>query len=77
MPTYRHRDAWGHADEITVIEDEAMVEIDEDGEQLASFKFIDSNTVKAHPRIMDILLEEAERLWSIDEVLKGLGDGAA
>jgi hypothetical protein len=39
------------------------------------FEFIDSHTVKAHPFIIDALLEDAERLWTMDEVLQQLDGG--
>ena len=38
---------------------------------MPDFCFIDRNTVRAHPKIIDLLLEadEAERVWSIEEIL--------
>jgi hypothetical protein len=73
MPLYRHPEATGRLDEITVIEDPDMVEADESGALRPSFAFIDRLTIRAHPAIMDALVESSERLWSLDEVLAGLG----
>ena len=72
MPQYRYKDAQGDADEITVIEDKSMFSKDVKGNWAPGFEFIDSRTVKAHPFIIDALLEDAERLWSMDEVLSEL-----
>ena len=72
MPLYRHSDARGQPDEITVIEDANMVEEDPSGSLRPTFAFIDPFTVRAHPLIIDSLLEEAERLWSLDELLSEL-----
>jgi len=76
MPLYRDPEATGRLDEITVIEDPGMVEVDETGALRPSFAFIDSFTVRAHPVIIDSLLEGAERLWSLDELLGDLEQGA-
>ncbi|MEW6753244.1 MAG: hypothetical protein AB1505_20030 [Candidatus Latescibacterota bacterium] len=73
MPFYRHREATGRADEVIVIEDATMVERDEDGVLRPTFAFVDDNTVRAHPVIIDSLLENAERLWSLEELLQSLG----
>ena len=72
MPLYRDPEATGQLDEITVIEDPSMVETAEDGTMRPTFKFIDSYTVRAHPVIIDSLLEDAERLWTLDELLPDL-----
>ena len=72
MPHYRYRDAQGQSDEITVIEDKGMYLKDGEGNWSPGFEFIDTHTVKAHPFIIEVLLEDAERLWSMDEVLKVL-----
>ena len=72
MPQYRYKDALGESDEITVIEDKGMYQTDVNGNWSPGFEFIDCRTVKAHPFIIDGLLEDAERLWSMDDVLKGL-----
>ena len=69
MPQYRYKDAQGEADEITVIEDKSMFTKDNKGNWAPGFEFIDTRTVKAHPFIIEALLEDAERLWSMDEVL--------
>jgi hypothetical protein len=69
MPLYRHPGATGRLDEITVIEDPDMVEADESGALRPSYAFIDRLTVKAHPLIMDALVQGSERLWSVNEVL--------
>ena len=72
MPLYRDPEATGRLDEITVIEDPGMVEQDESGAMRPTFAFIDSFTVRAHPVIIDSLLEGAERLWSMEELLNNI-----
>jgi len=72
MPQYKYKDAQGDADEITVIEDKSMFSKDSKGNWAPGFEFIDSRTVKAHPFIIEALLEDAERLWTMDEVLAEL-----
>jgi hypothetical protein len=72
MPHYRYRDAQGQSDEITVIEDKAMYVKDGEGNWAPGFEFVDTQTVKAHPFIIQALLEDAERLWSTEEVLAEL-----
>ncbi len=72
MPLYRDPDATGRLDEITVIEDPGMVEKDESGAMRPTFAFIDSFTVRAHPVIIDSLLKDAERLWTLEELLADL-----
>jgi hypothetical protein len=74
MAYYRDKSPWGNNEEIVVIEDLNMVVPDGEGNQLPDFCFIDRNTVRAHPKIIDLLLDadEAERVWSMDEVLDEL-----
>ena len=73
MPLYRHPEATGEPNEITVIEDrEVFVEDKETGAIRPGFEFIDSHTIKAHPLIVEALIVDAERLWTMDEVLAGL-----
>ena len=64
MPLYRHAEASGAPDEILVIEDRGML-----GQDQPSFEFIDSHTIKAHPLIVEALIADAERLWTLEEVL--------
>ena len=64
MPLYRHVEASGAPDEILVIEDRGMLGRDQPG-----FEFIDSHTIKAHPLIVEALIADAERLWTLEEVL--------
>lgn len=64
MPLYRHPDASGAPNEITVIEDRGML-----GRDRPSFEFIDSHTVKAHPFIIEALIADSERLWTLGEIL--------
>jgi hypothetical protein len=75
MPQFRYKEAQGSADEITVIEDKGMFVKDGKGNWSPGFEFIDSHTVKAHPFIIDALLEDSERLWTMDEVLQQLDGG--
>ena len=49
---------------------------DADGHWSPGFEFVDSHTVRAHPFIIDALLVDAERLWTMDEVLDVLKDTA-
>lgn len=72
MPHYRDKDADGRHDEIIVIEDKSMVRVDEEGNQRVDFAMIDEHTIRAHPMIIDVLLENAERLWTLDEVLRAI-----
>ncbi len=72
MPQYRHLEATGRIDEITVIEDAGMVAENEDGTVRPDFAFIDAYTVRAHPRIIDLLVNQSERLWTLDELLESV-----
>ena len=73
MPLYRHLEASGEPGEITVIEDREMfVQDKETGDIRPRFQFIDSHTIKAHPLIIEALILDAERLWTIDEVLAAI-----
>ena len=73
MPPYRHSEASGEPDEITVIEDREMfVQDKETGAIRPRFEFIDSHTIKAHPLIIEALIVDAERLWTMDEVLAAI-----
>ena len=72
MPLYRHPDATGREDELVVIEDPNMFEPDESGVMRPTYTFIDEQTVRAHPAIVQSLLEGAERLWTMDELLDNL-----
>ena len=73
MPLYRHPEASGDPNEITVIEDRGMFTQDEEtGARQPGFEFIDSQTIKAHPLIVEALIIDAERLWTMDEILTGL-----
>ena len=69
MPHYRHRDATGAPGGITVIEDKGLSFKDSKGARSPGFEFIDSQTVRAHPLIIDFLLVGAERLWTMDELI--------
>ena len=64
MPLYRHAEASGAPDEILVIEDRGMI-----GQNQPSFEFIDSHTIKAHPLIVEALIADAERMWTLEEIL--------
>jgi|GEM_PF-472216 hypothetical protein len=72
MPHFRDKEARGQHNEITVIEDANLVTIDEEGNKRAGFAKIDEYTFRAHPAIMDALLEDAERLWTLEEVLQDI-----
>lgn len=76
MSNYRYTGATGGPDEITVIEDKGMFVKDGEGNWSPGFQFIDSRTVKAHPFIIEALIQDSERLWSIDEVLAELESGS-
>lgn len=64
MPLYRYPDALGTPDEILVIEDREMLRRDQ-----PDFEFIDAYTIKAHPLIIEILIANSERLWTLEEIL--------
>ena len=74
MDQFPHHETAILPTDITVIEDAAMVTQDEDGNALASYKFIDRYTIRAHPLIVDALLEdeETERVWTMNQILSGL-----
>ena len=69
MSMYRHPEACGRRDEITVIEDCQMFVEDAAGLPRPIFNFIDPFTIKAHPLIIQELLNDCERVWTLDEVL--------
>jgi len=71
MPTYRYKDANGSDEDIMVIEDKSMFVRDRDGSWAPGFEFIDAHTVRAHPYVIDTLLLDAERLWTLEEILAG------
>lgn len=64
MPLYRHAEASGGPDDILVIEDWGML-----GRGQPDFEFIDSRTIKAHPLIIEALIADSERLWTLEEIL--------
>ena len=68
MTHYRYKDANGDPGEITVIEDKSMFLKDSKGGWGPGFEFVDGHTVRAHPFIVDVLLVDAERLWTLDEL---------
>ena len=74
MDQFPNSEATAAPTDITVIEDAAMVTQDDDGNALASFEFIDRYTVRAHPLIVDALLEdeETERVWTMNQILESL-----
>ena len=74
MPHYRHIESTGRADEITVIEDPGMVTESADGTVRPDYAFIDPHTIRAHPRIIDALINQSERLWTLDELLNVLDE---
>lgn len=51
-----------------------MVTRDEEGNALASYKFVDRYTIRAHPLIVDALLEdeETEQVWTMNQILSSL-----
>ena len=75
MPCYRDKDAQGRPDDLLVIEDAKMVVRDENGYWRPSFGYVDENTIRAHPLIIDVLLEDAEPMWSLEEILAEVRDG--
>ena len=64
MPLYRHAEASGGPDDILVIEDWGML-----GQDEPSFEFVDARTIKAHPLIIEALIADSERLWTLEEIL--------
>ena len=74
MAFYREKSPHSPAEDIMVIEDSNMCRVDENGNDIPDFEFIDDQTVRAHPLIIDLLLEaeEAERIWTMDEMLAEL-----
>ncbi|OJI06385.1 hypothetical protein BK004_03910 [bacterium CG10_46_32] len=69
MPQYRYKDLHGNQEEYVFIEDKSMFSKDNKGNWYPGFEFIDSRTVKAHPLIIDTLLLDAERLWTLEELV--------
>ena len=64
--------------DITVIEDPTMVLMDTAEARQPGYTFVDAYTVRAHPTIVDVLLlrEEAERLWTIEEIMASVHPSA-
>ncbi|MBI1961650.1 MAG: hypothetical protein HYS45_03030 [Parcubacteria group bacterium] len=58
--------------EVVVTEDHAMFVKDRDGNWTPGFEYTGAHTVKAHPFIIDALLEDVERILTLDEVLAAL-----
>ncbi len=76
MPIYCDKDALGRPDDVFVIEDATMVMRDESGDWYASFQYVDENVIRAHPLIIDVLMENTEPVWSLEEILgKGAVEG--
>ena len=73
MPQYRHIESTGRADEVTVIEAQGMVTERADGTVRPDYAFIDPHTIRAHPHIIDALINQSERMWTLNEVLTELG----
>ena len=69
MPIYRDKYARGQPDDLLVIEDVTVRVRDGGGVWRPSFRYVDDHTIRAHPLIIDVLLKDAERLWSLGEVL--------
>lgn len=69
MPFYRDKDALGRSDDVLVVEDATMLLLDESGYWRPTFRYARGNIIKAHPLIIDALLENAEPLWSLEELL--------
>lgn len=70
MPIYRDKEAQGRADDVFVVEDATIVVWDESGYWQPSFRYVDENIIRAHPLIIDALMENAEPLWSLEEILE-------
>ena len=51
-----------------------MVTESADGTVRPDYAFIDPHTIRAHPRIIDALVNQSERLWTLDELLKVLDE---
>ena len=75
MPFYRDKDALGRSDDVLVIEDATMVVWDESGYWRPGFRYVDANVIRAHPLIINALLENTEPLWSLEEILGEIGNG--
>ena len=58
--------------QLVIIEDPNMVYTDEYGQEQATFKYIDALTLRVHPKLMAAFLEDAEMLWTADEVFAAL-----
>ena len=70
MPLYRDRNARGGPDDLVVIEDATVVCYDERGYRQPTYEFVEQNRIRAHPLMVGILLADAERLWTLDELLQ-------
>lgn len=62
----------GSSGTFTVIEKPDLVIKDPNGNDVPSYRFIDSHTVHAHPLIFDKLIEDSERIWTLSDVLSVL-----
>ncbi len=56
-------------EDIVVIEDRSLFTRGPDGRWGPGFVFIDAHTVRAHPSILDVLITDAQRLWTLEELL--------
>ena len=76
MPTYLYKGADSAAYKVVVIEDRSMTIVNERGEQTPSYEFIDGSTIRAHPLIIDALIVNSERVWSLEEILDSIDRSA-
>jgi hypothetical protein len=74
MAQYVYRDQEYIENDIVIIEDPSLFKKTPDGRWEPSYAFIDSLTVRAHPSIIDSLVEQSERIWSLDELLESTQD---
>ena len=73
MPHYRDREARGDPDDIIVIEDKTLMKVGAEGHRHPGYEYIDENTIRAHPFLVAVLLVDAERIWTVEEMLQELG----
>ena len=62
-------DSEGDLDDILAIEDKSVYLKDSKGGRAPGFECVDSRTARAHPAIIDALLADSERLWTMEDLL--------
>ena len=76
MRDYLFAGASGQEGEVVVIEDKSMTSADEKGNPQPAFRFVDATTVRAHPAIIEMLIRNADPVWSLEDILTSIDEPA-